>query len=78
MSENNNIIFISIIACAFGNSMNFGHYFVELAFKPIEKEYFIVNINKYKNIRKYSRSSSSMTFTRNINTLNEEPLIFSK
>ena len=49
MFKYNEEILYLLISYIIGNSLNFGHHFIELAFNPIEKEYFIVKSNKYSN-----------------------------
>ena len=71
------MIIYSLTGVVFGNSFNTGHYFVELVFKPIEKEFFTVDITKYsfrKNIKFYIQSDSLKKDPKNFR---EQPLITS-
>ena len=73
MFKYNEEILYLLISYIIGNSLNFGHHFIELAFNPIEKEYFIVKSNKYSNYNQISLSNIS----QNRNMINEEPFFLS-
>ena len=73
MFKYNEEILYLLISYIIGNSLNFGHHFIELAFNPIEKEYFIVKSNNYSNYNQISLSNIS----QNRNMINEEPFFLS-
>ena len=72
------VVLYSMIAFSFGISLNVGHYFIELIFKPIKKEYFINKLDKFFNLSNITTDETSSNYSPNILSLNDEPLISNK
>lgn len=69
------VTFCSLLIYIFFNSYYFGHYFIELMFKPIEIEYIVISPKKFAKISTLSKYTQ---YSKNINSLQEEPFISNK
>jgi len=68
------IIYYSVVAFICGNTLNFGSYFIELLYKPIEKEY-IFNKDNPKHYRSITSLHTTIPTKSGLLNISSEPLI---